>query len=459
MRESTSTHTFAVSLRRNPNTGYLLPSSADVDFVRLAEHLSNVSAELESDPEPPVVQVKSKKRLKGKGKGKAVPEKQQRPAKRLKLDDDLNTAELQYTQVQVLKHIYEIDFSIEGQADSAIEDEQHLSNERDIIHSLIQKHDERGDGAVEIRTLFPHAYGGSVQLCTSDPLAQRSKNPLPFTSFLKLPKFIDEDVKDSDFDFHSRTYRDILAAAYIMQQNNRARVLSQMEIIFTSPLAEETPELKIPFKFRVEISVSLTTPTVFEPLYPVKKKAVEVEEAQRRVLTYVFGPGLPQPEDYPKSTNVPFLLSCLKAAPGLASSKALETAQPTDLRAKLLPFQKRGVAWLLKREGKKIDADGRLIDLTDDASEESVPPFWEKVSPIEGTEWYLNRITGRISDSAPPTEEFLGGILADEPGLGKTLESIALVLLNPSVDRNPSISKWDPVGVIDVKEIKVCLNV
>lgn len=457
MRESTSTHTFAVSLRRNPNTGYVLPSSADVDFVRLAEHLSNVSVELESDPEPPVAQVKSKKRLKGKGKGKVVPDKKQRPAKRLKLDDDLNIAELEYTQVPVLKHVYEIDFCVEGQADLATEDEQHLSSERDIIHSLIQKHDERGDGAVEIRTLFPHAYGGSVQLCTSDPLAQRSKNPLPFTSFLKLPKFIDEDVKDSDFDFHSRTYRDILAAAYIMQQNNRARVLGQMEIIFTSPLAEETPERKIPFKFRVEISVSLTTPMVFEPLYPVKKKAVEVEEAQRRILTYVFGPGLPQPEDYPKSTNVPFLLSCLKAAPGLSSSKALETAQPTDLRAKLLPFQKRGVAWLLKREGKLIDADGRVADMTDD--EGSIPPFWEKVSPIEGTEWYLNRITGRISDSAPPSEDFLGGILADEPGLGKTLESIALVLLNPSVDRNPSISKWDPVGVIDVKEVKVCFNV
>lgn len=41
---------------------------------------------------------------------------------------------------------------------------------------------------------------------------------------------------------------------------------------------------------------------------------------------------------------------------------------------------------------------------------------------------------------------------------GKTLESIAVILLNPPVGRNPSISRWDPVGVIDVKEIKVSVD-
>ena len=39
--------------------------------------------------------------------------------------------------------------------------------------------------------------------------------------------------------------------------------------------------------------------------------------------------------------------------------------------------------------------------------------------------------------------------------MGKTLESIALVMLNPGIGRNPSVSRYDPIGVIDVKEVKV----
>ena len=225
-----------------------------------------------------------------------------------------------------------------------------------------------------------------------------------------------------------------------------------MEIILTSSTIDIN-DRKIPFRFRIKIQVSLITPTVFEPLYPVKKKAIEVEEVQRRLLMYVFGYGVARPEDYTKNTSVPFFLSCLKAAPALATLVAVDAAQPSNLLATLLPFQKRGVAWLLGREGKCITVEGKIVDST--SEEDSLPAFWDRVYPDEGTTWYLNRITGQLSDSVPSSEDFLGGILADEPGLGKTLESIALILLNPAVDRNPSISRWDPIGVIDVKEIKV----
>lgn len=466
MRESASSQVVNVQLKRNSETGYLIPNCAEVDFAHLAEYLSTGLAPEahESDSEPDLVRNISKKRVKGKGKGKSTTkrsprtnrpsDKQQRPAKRLKLDDGLNEDQPQRIQVQILKHIFELSFTAEDQDKFIQTEEQSLSCERDIIHSLKQKQKDRGDGAIEVGTLYPHAYGGCVQLCTSDPLAQRLKKPLPFTSLLRLPKLlVDDNVKDSDYDFHSRTLRDILAAAYIMQQNNRARIVGQLEVIFTAPFSNDKSDRNIPFKFRIEVHVSLLTPTVFEPLYPFKKKGIEVEEAQRRLLTYVFGAGTPQPEFYSKDTNVTFFLSCLRAAPGLSSSRASETCQPVDLRARLLPFQKRGVAWLLERESKMIDAKGQIVNLS--SVEEKLPLFWERICPNEGTEWFLNRITGHLSDTLPAAEGFLGGILADEPGLGKTLESIALVLLNPSVDRDPSTSRWDPVGVIDVREVKV----
>ena len=46
-------------------------------------------------------------------------------------------------------------------------------------------------------------------------------------------------------------------------------------------------------------------------------------------------------------------------------------------------------------------------------------------------------------------------ILAEEPGLGKTLECIALILLNPGVGRNPSTYTWDAEAKIHVKNVKV----
>ncbi|EJD05157.1 uncharacterized protein FOMMEDRAFT_81201 [Fomitiporia mediterranea MF3/22] len=206
----------------------------------------------------------------------------------------------------------------------------------------------------------------------------------------------------------------------------------------------------VPVILRAEITISLLEPAVFEPLTTFRKKDSEIEEAQRRVLTYAFGPGPPPPKAYSGSTDMPFFLSCLHPAAPLPSDEANQAAQPADLLPQLLPFQRHTVNWLLSCEARRISEKGQIEDLDNHGSE--LPLFWEEVSPVDGKTWYLNHITGCLLKEPPPKDEFFGGILAEEPGLGKTLESIALVLLNPSIDRNPSVSRWDPVGVIDVKE-------
>lgn len=40
--------------------------------------------------------------------------------------------------------------------------------------------------------------------------------------------------------------------------------------------------------------------------------------------------------------------------------------------------------------------------------------------------------------------------------MGKTLECIALILLNPGIGRNPTVVRWDPEAKVEVKQIKVC---
>jgi E3 ubiquitin-protein ligase SHPRH len=110
------------------------------------------------------------------------------------------------------------------------------------------------------------------------------------------------------------------------------------------------------------------------------------------------------------------------------------------------------VAWLLSREGKGVTSTGETIPKTDNTEFS----FWDVVQEGNYT-FYYNRIDRMLLQEKPPTtEQVLGGILAEEPGLGKTLETLSLILLNPSPqDRTPALRCWDPVLRLDVKAVKV----
>eukprot|EP00468_Gymnochlora_sp_CCMP2014_P009355 CAMPEP_0167750646 /NCGR_PEP_ID=MMETSP0110_2-20121227/6110_1 /TAXON_ID=629695 /ORGANISM="Gymnochlora sp., Strain CCMP2014" /LENGTH=2188 /DNA_ID=CAMNT_0007635997 /DNA_START=92 /DNA_END=6658 /DNA_ORIENTATION=- len=107
---------------------------------------------------------------------------------------------------------------------------------------------------------------------------------------------------------------------------------------------------------------------------------------------------------------------------------------PIGLTASLLPYQKRALAWMLHRERR---SNGELPN-----------PFWIHVRSMEtqnlpnnkrGTDIYFSRWGGVIlrddpnntdEYSAKAIEDVRGGILAEEMGLGKTVEMIALMLKN-----------------------------
>ncbi|KAK4097378.1 RAD5-like protein [Parathielavia hyrcaniae] len=93
-------------------------------------------------------------------------------------------------------------------------------------------------------------------------------------------------------------------------------------------------------------------------------------------------------------------------------SKMPEAEQPDTVRAKLLPYQLQGLAWLTAREKPAFPEPG---------SPESVQ-LWKR----DAKGRYVN-IATNFTVASPPGL-LSGGILADDMGLGKTLQIISLIM-------------------------------
>lgn len=114
----------------------------------------------------------------------------------------------------------------------------------------------------------------------------------------------------------------------------------------------------------------------------------------------------------------------------------VSSMQIPQLQAKLYPFQRRAVQWLLRREGVRwfqgSQENGGIQPYLPPTPEKS-PVFFTAVKDADGNMIYISPLLGVAArDTAlfRCLQEFRGGILAEEMGLGKTLEVIALMLLH-----------------------------
>ncbi|KAF9926729.1 hypothetical protein BGZ67_007979 [Mortierella alpina] len=107
--------------------------------------------------------------------------------------------------------------------------------------------------------------------------------------------------------------------------------------------------------------------------------------------------------------------------------------QPTLLQPQLLPFQRRSVAWCLQRECGVVNGLGE-VEYKEPTLADKLPLSWDFVTLPSGQELLINRLCGLICQPSPQVtaelQEPRGGILAEEMGLGKTVEMLALILLN-----------------------------
>jgi E3 ubiquitin-protein ligase SHPRH len=112
---------------------------------------------------------------------------------------------------------------------------------------------------------------------------------------------------------------------------------------------------------------------------------------------------------------------------------------PTDLQVSprikhsltetaLLPFQERTVDWLLRREGVAFSASGTLEPFV----ESSPPASFRQTQDATGAPCYVSQLRGMVvanldAAKGDTLQTLRGGILAEEMGLGKTVELIALI--------------------------------
>ena len=96
----------------------------------------------------------------------------------------------------------------------------------------------------------------------------------------------------------------------------------------------------------------------------------------------------------------------------------------TELQCELLPFQRRAISWLLQREAISIEDESKL-------NEQELPHGFIRALDGEGRLCYISRFLGIVTTNRNMVGQLepklKGGILAEEMGLGKTVEIIGLI--------------------------------
>ncbi|KAK7046025.1 hypothetical protein VNI00_007020 [Paramarasmius palmivorus] len=347
-----------------------------------------------------------------------------------------------------LRHIYEMHYTTE---DKGLQNQQPGAEEVRFTKELENLFGVTAEPqTVELGSIsFTSSFGDLVAKSTllEDPdTAGRESDWISI-----LPPYNPDSMSASDHDISSPELEDIMRTSYVLQGAGKAAISGNLKLVVLPSGEDER------FRVQIHVTVSLVLPEIFDA--PTNYLRRSVEDAQRRLLSYLV-PSPAPPPSFTGTNNITFYYSVMAPAPNLPPMVE-EAMQPDMLESTLLPFQRRAVGWLLDREGMSISADGTIQPKHSNSTTEF--SFWEPVSLMGGEEWWYNRLTGALSRTRPDTESALssfGGILAEEPGLGKTVETIALVCLNPApADRTPAVTRWEPEAQVDVKAVKATLIV
>ena len=140
------------------------------------------------------------------------------------------------------------------------------------------------------------------------------------------------------------------------------------------------------------------------------------------------------PTMYPETNNIsPSEFLAIITRSGCKSGQGLNI-HPIGLLSTLLPYQMETVEFCLGREGKSLLGPSSVGDMNNENKDKIFESAtgWRK---IKNTEYWVNPYSLATSSTRPPSSYsgpvFHGvGVLAEEMGLGKTMEVISLILLN-----------------------------
>ena len=104
-----------------------------------------------------------------------------------------------------------------------------------------------------------------------------------------------------------------------------------------------------------------------------------------------------------------------------------------SLESELYPFQKRAIKWLLRREGVGMDARGEIVCSASHPVKD-LPYGFFRTTDVDGRDCLVSHWLGAVTTKeqflVEPGRSLHGGILAEEMGLGKTVEMVSLICLH-----------------------------
>ncbi|KAL3277364.1 hypothetical protein HHI36_012714 [Cryptolaemus montrouzieri] len=100
-----------------------------------------------------------------------------------------------------------------------------------------------------------------------------------------------------------------------------------------------------------------------------------------------------------------------------------QDVQHSCLKPELRPYQRDAIKWMLNRETVEAQTVSELLH-----------PLYVPVKLPSGLEIYFDKYSGYVTPTKPiVTSSCAGGILAEDMGLGKTVEFLALILNHPYI--------------------------
>lgn len=150
-------------------------------------------------------------------------------------------------------------------------------------------------------------------------------------------------------------------------------------------------------------------------------------------------PSYVKPQEFDKNT-----IKKLVENNNMSADATEEHDDPPELTVSLLRHQKRAVAWMIKRE-----TQGAAPVIDNVAQNGDGMGFTGERPHVSGGNDSESDDENSPSSSNGSTQ-CLGGILADEQGLGKTLSVVALMLANPPPPEDGKPSKWRTLIVCPV---------
>ncbi|KAG8421882.1 hypothetical protein J3458_003718 [Metarhizium acridum] len=181
----------------------------------------------------------------------------------------------------------------------------------------------------------------------------------------------------------------------------------------------------------MQVSLSLNWNETPSPYYPLPNS--NDRKRTRQIIDSIFpdtegeDPSAWSPMDFYEAAHVP-----------PKDDKVALNIDVPGLESELFPYQKRTLQWLLAREGVRwSQAKARLESTAVDHHSISIDSF-RTVQDADGRTVFLSDVFQTITrdkSSYNRADRFVkGGILAEEMGLGKTLEILGLILLHSRVE-------------------------